>query len=195
MSYVHEGATDKAVAAQWDDYATSDPISDIEEGKATILAATGFEPNKLTVGNDVWRYLKNHPDIIDRLGMGGSARETRVVTREAVAAIFELDQVLVAKAVRNTAAEGDAVAMSMVHGKHALLSYSPASASTEEPSAGYTFGWTGLNPGAGAAGVPGLAISRYREDKKKADRIEGEMAWDNKVTGADLGYFFPSVVI
>ena len=188
-------ATDKAVASQWSDYANSDPISDIEEGKAAILAGTGFEPNKITVGNDVWRYLKNHPDIIDRLGMGGSSSETRVVTRQAVAAIFELEQVLVAKAVKATSAEGATVAMGMVHGKHALLSYSPPSPSVEVPSAGYTFAWTGLNPGAGVAGVPGLAVSRFREDLKKADKIEAEMAWDNKVTGSDLGYFFPSVVV
>jgi hypothetical protein len=186
-------ATDKTVASKWDDYANSDPISDIEEGKATILEATGFEPNKLVLGYHVWRYLKNHPDIIDRLGLGGSSRDTRVVTREAVAAIFEVDQVLVAKAVKNSAAEGNTVSMALTHGKHALLTYAPPSPSTEVPSAGYTFAWRGLN-GGGTAGVPGLTVSRFREDLKKADKVEAEMAWDNKITGTDLGYFFPSVV-
>lgn len=188
-------ATDKAVAAKWSDYANSDPISDIEEGKAAILTATGFEPNKLTVGYHVWRYLKNHPDIIDRLGMGGSSRDTRVVTREAVAAIFELEEIHVAKAVKATSAEGDAVVMDLTHGKHALLSYAPPTPSQDAPSAGYTFAWTGLNGAGNAAGVTGLTVSRYREDLKKADKIEAEMAWDNKVTGSDLGYFFPSVVV
>jgi hypothetical protein len=28
----------------------------------------------------------------------------------------------------------------------------------------------------------------------KADRVEAEMAFDNKVTGADLGYFWDSIV-
>ncbi len=185
--------TDKAVAAKWDDYATSDPIADIEEGKAVMLEATGFEPNSLTVGYQVWRYLKNHPDIIDRLGIGGSSRDTRVVTREAVAAIFEIEKVHVAKAVKATSAEGDAVVMALTHGKHALLSYAPPSPSTDVPSAGYTFAWTGLNGGS-VEGAVGLSVSRYREDTKKADKIEAEMAWDNKITGADLGYFFPDVV-
>lgn len=187
-------ATDKAVLSKWNDYANSDPISDIEEGKAAILEATGYEPNCLCLGYHVWRYLKNHPDIIDRLGLGGSARETRVVTREAVAAIFELDNVHVAKAVKNAAAEGAAVSMGLTHGKHALLCYSAPAPSRDVPSAGYTFGWTGLNGAGGIAGVPGLTVSRYRVDLKKADKIEAEMAWDNKVTGSDLGYFFPDVV-
>ena len=80
--------TDKVVASKWNDYANSDPISDIEEGKETVRISTGFVPNVLTLGAQVWRYLKNHPDIVDRLGMGGSAKETRVVTLDAVAAIF-----------------------------------------------------------------------------------------------------------
>lgn len=187
-------ATDKTVAAQWSDYATSDPISDVEEGKATILEATGFEPNKLVLGYHVWRYLKNHPDIIDRLGLGGSASEARVVTRQAVASIFEVDEVLVAKAVKNTAKEGQTASMSLTHGKHALLAYAPSAPSRDVPSAGYIFGWTGLNGAGNVPGVPGLTISRYREDLKKADKIEAEMAWDNKVTGSDLGYFFNAVV-
>jgi hypothetical protein len=31
-------------------------------------------------------------------------------------------------------------------------------------------------------------------DEKKADRIEGEISYDFKVIGSDLGYFFPSAV-
>jgi hypothetical protein len=187
-------ATDKAVANKWSDYALSDPISDIEEGKVAMLNATGFEPNTITVGANVWRYLKNHPDIIDRLGLGGSSRDTRVVTREAIAAIFEVDRVLVAKAIRATSAEGDTVATAQIMGDHALLSYAPETPSVEMPSAGYIFGWTGLNGAGNVPELPGLTISRYREDLKKADKIEAEMAWDNKLTGSDLGYFFPSVV-
>lgn len=186
--------TDKAVAAQWDDYANSDPISDIEEGKSVILESTGFEPNTLTVGYHVWRYLKNHPDIIDRLGIGGGGSTSpRIVTREAVAAIFEIDAIHVAKAVKATNAEGDALVLALTHGKHALLSYAPPAPSKDVPSAGYTFAWTGLNPGT-VEGALGLSVSRYREDLKKADKIEAEMAWDNKITGSDLGYFFPDVV-
>jgi len=183
-------ATDKAVDNKWNAYDASTPIDDIETGKATILASTGFEPNKLVVGYEVWRYLKNHPEIIDRLGMGGSARETRVVTREAVAAILELDEIHVARAVKNTAAEGASDAMSLVHGKNALLCYAPMSTTTEEPSAAYTFG---LGDGVDG-GVPGLVIKRKRDDIAECDLVEGQLAWDNKITGTDCGYFFTSVV-
>jgi hypothetical protein len=185
-------ATDAALVNQWSDYANSDPIADIEAGKEVVRLATGFEPNKAVFAAEVWSKLKNHPDIIDRLGIGGSARETRVVTREAVAAIFELDAVYVAKAVKATNQEGATAAYASVSGKHALLVYAPDVASLDEPTAGAVFGYDA--DGGAQDGVPGLNIRRKRDDLADADIIEGELAWDNKITGSDLGYFIPSAV-
>ena len=67
-------ATDKAGGANggggdftyWSDYTNSDPINDIEAGKETILSNTGFLPNTLTMGYQVFRKLKYHPDLVDR---------------------------------------------------------------------------------------------------------------------------------
>ena len=40
----------------------------------------------------------------------------------------------------------------------------------------------------------GLSISRYREQGKRTEYIEGETTFDQKVVGADLGYFFSGTV-
>jgi hypothetical protein len=58
------------------------------------------------------------------------------------------------------------------------------------PSAGYTFTWNGLL----GSSAFGSRISRFRINEKRVDRIEGEMAFDFKVVGADLGYFFSGAV-
>ena len=39
----------------WDDYTNSDPIDDVELGKETMLQNTGFEPNTLVLGYQVFR--------------------------------------------------------------------------------------------------------------------------------------------
>jgi len=52
---------------KWSNYAGSDPIEDVEAGKATILNSTGFLPNTLVLGYDAFRQLRNHPDIVDRI--------------------------------------------------------------------------------------------------------------------------------
>lgn len=171
---------------QWSDFTNSDPMEDIEGGKELILSTTGFEANTLVLGYQVFRKLKNHPDIVDRIKYTTS----NVVTADMLARMFEVDRVLVAKSVKATNKEGASGAYSFVHGKSAMLCYSAPSPGLLQPSAGYTFAWNGVSSGIGAA----IGTSRLRMDSLKADRIESEAAWDHKVVGADLGVFFGSAV-
>ncbi len=179
-------ATDVTPANLWSNYATSDPITDIETGKETILAQTGFLPNTLVVGYQVFRQLKHHPDIIDRFKYTSSQN----ITAEILARLFEVDRVIVAKATNNTAAENETVTFAFTHGKHALLCYSNPNPGLLAPSAGYIFAWRGVSGGLGTD----IGISKMRMDLKKADRVEGELAFDDKVVASDLGYFFNATV-
>lgn len=181
-------ATDLTPGNLWSDYANSDPISNVRTGIRTILANTGFKPNKLTLGYDVFTKLQDHPDIVDRLKYTGGA--TRAVTREQLAALFDIDEVLVCESIKATNIEGETAAYSFVQGKHALLSYAPSSPSLMTPSAGYIFSWRGVSGGLGKD----VAIDKFYIKERKSDRIEGEMALDPKVVATDLGYMFVSVV-
>lgn len=180
--------TDITPGNLWDDYATSDPIDDVEEGKETILADTGYEPNTLVFGYQVWRQLKWHPDIRDVIKYTTS----EITTAELLARLFEVDRVIVAKAIKATAVEGNATqTYAFTHGKHALLCYVNPTPSLMAPSAGYTFTWNGVSDGIGA----NVGISREEIPLTRgAIRVEGQMAWDNKVVSTQLGYFFESVV-
>jgi hypothetical protein len=100
-----------------------------------------------------------------------------------------IDRVLVAKSIRNTAGEGQTASYSFNHGRHALLCYVNSTPSMLAPSAGYNFLWTGVS-GLGTD----ITISRFYMDKLKADRIEAEAAYDYRITGSDLGYFFNAAV-
>jgi hypothetical protein len=182
-------ANDTTPTNTWDDYASSDPIDDIELGKETILKNTGFMPNKLVLGYEVFRKLKHHPDIIDRIKYTTNAA-TNMVTAQLLAALFEVDEVLVARAIKNSSNEGQTASYAFTHGKNALLAYAPARPGLLEPAAGYTFGWRGISDGLGTT----VGISRFRMPELRADRIEGQMAWDNKVVATNLGYFFDGAV-
>lgn len=171
---------------QWSNYTGSDPIEDVEAAKAHILSTTGFEPNTLVLGYDVFRKLKNHPDIVDRVKYTSSEN----ITADMLARMFEVGNVYVARSVKATNNEGETAAYSFVHGKAAWLGYVNPTPSLLQPSAGYTFMWTGVSGGLGA----NVAISRFRMDMLKADRIEAEAAWDNKVVATDLGAFFATAV-
>jgi len=181
--------TDKTPTALWSDYATSDPIGDVEVGKETVCQNTGFMPNRLVLGYQVYKILKHHPDVIDRIKYAGSPGQPATVTTQALAALFEVERVVVASAVKATNVEGETAAYDFIHGKHALLCYSAPAPSKVSPSAGYTFMWTGVGDGSGT-----IAIASIEAPLIKAMRYEIEMAWDNVVTGSDLGYFFNGAV-
>ena len=175
-------------ANQWSDETGSNPIEDIETGKETILKNTGFMPNTLVIGYQVFRKLKNHPDIVDRMKYTSSAN----ITVEILARMLEVERLLVARAIKNTANEGATATMDFTHGKSALLMYVNPSPGLLEPSAGYTFSWNQPRDNSGAASP--VVLSRWYNDDRKAWRVEGEASWDNKIVATDLGYFIASAV-
>jgi len=171
---------------QWNDYTNSDPIEDIEAGKASILSTTGFEANTLVLGYDVFRQLKNHPDLVDRIKYTSS----QTITADMLARMFDIERVLVSKSVKATNNEGATGAYSFTTGKTALLCHVADAPGLLTPSAGYTFQWTGVSGGLGAT----IGTSSFRLESLKATRIESELAFDNKVVASDLGYFWTSIV-
>jgi hypothetical protein len=178
--------TDTTPTNLWSDYVNSDPVEDIEAAKETILQSTGMMANTLVLGYKTFRKLKRHPDIREQIKYTTAEN----VTAQLLARIFEVDRILVARAIKATNIENETAAYSFTHGSHALLCYVNPSPGEMQPSAGYTFNWTGVG---GAIGG-GVAIDSFDIRKTKTTRYEGEMAFDNKVTGSDLGVFFPSVV-
>ena len=171
---------------QWSDLANSDPIQDIETGKAKILSTTGFEANKLVLGYETYKTLRNHPDIIDRVKYTGN----QVPDTAYLAQLFGVDEVLVAKAVKNTANEGQTGSFSFSFGKSALLVHSAPAPSVLTPSAGYCFQWRGVSEGLGLT----VGTKQYRLEQNAATYIESQIAFANKIVAPDLGVYFASAV-
>jgi hypothetical protein len=171
---------------QWNNYTVSDPINDIEAAKQSILSQTGYEANTLVLGYDVFRVLKHHPDLVDRIKYTSS----QTITEDMLARMFDIERVLVSKAIKATNAEGAAEAYSFATSKTAMLAHVAPSPGLLTPSAGYTFQWTGVSGGLGLT----IGTSSFRLDELRATRIEAELAFDNKVVGSDLGYFWKDAV-
>ncbi len=161
--------------------AASTPIEDIHRQQSRVEAASGFLPNKLVLNRQVWFDLKNHPDIVDRIKH--TSRDA--VTTDLVARLCNLDEVLVAAAVQNTAAEGLANSGAYIGGDDALLVYAPPSPSLMTPSGGYTFVWTGL-----IGSNNGQVIERWRDDEHVSDMVRIRAAWAQKRISSNLGVFF-----
>jgi hypothetical protein len=174
---------------QWDQSAST-PVEDIEAQRTAILGLTGFEPNVLLVGRHVFKALKNHPDILDRIKYGGTSANPAIVTPAMLAEVFGVEKFLIANAIKDTSLEGATAAPGFIFGKAALLCYAPASPGLLTPTAGYIFAWTGLE----GANAFGTRINTFRADLIKSDRVEAEAAYDMVKIAADLGKFFTAAV-
>lgn len=174
----------------WDDSA-SDPVANIKTGKRTVKTNTGRVPNKLVLGYKTFDDLMEHPDIIDRIKYGQTPGAPAVASEQALAQIFGLDEVIVCRAVQNTAAEDATASLSFIAGsRNALLVHVPSAPGLLTPSAGYTFTWAG-GPGANNMG---MAFRTYRDDVNESDIVEGEVWYDQKLVASDLGYAFINAV-
>ncbi len=173
----------------WDVPATSNPITDIRVQIRAVHKKTGFLPNKMVMGPEVWDTLQDHPDIVERIQFGQPGRPS-LVSKQLLAQLFGLDEVLIANAIEDTNDEGAAEALDFVYGKDLLLVYAAPRPSMLHPSGGYTFAWTG----AFGANAAGMRMKRFRMEHLSADRVEGDSAYDHKLVAPECGAFFSSVI-
>lgn len=181
-------AGDTGYSAAWSS-AASTPIEDVDVQNDAIESRTGLRGNVLVMGRPAWSKLRNHPDVIDRVRGGSSNASPAMITRQQVAALMELDEIVVASAVYNSAQEGEAANVGWIMGNHALLVHRSPNPGLFTPSGGYIFRWTGLPGQAGG----GQTISTYREDDRKSDRHEIEAAFSCEVVAPLAGAFFQNV--
>lgn len=190
--------TDVTITNKWDTKAGSDPLADVDTGVETLLLNGGRPEGamlKLLCGWQVWKALKNHPVIVDRVKAGGSPGSPAKVTRQAVAQLMDIDELVVADSVQATNPVGAAETYGFVFGKHALLAYVGRNGEGDfMASAGRLFAWRGVNGGT----VNGDSVAIEVFDASLAHlhkvRYEAKMSVDFKVTGAKLGYFMNAAV-
>ena len=174
--------------------ANSTPLENIEEEIWAIKKVTARFPNRLILGSSVWKALKNHAEIQDRI----KYTQRGVVTTEIIASLIAPPgvtnfEVLVAASVINNGVEGAADSFAfLAPAKDALLMYAEPNPGIMVPSAGYTFTWVGLL----GAGAFGSRMSSIPMDwlGQGTVRIEGELAFAATVVGADLGAYFLNAV-
>lgn len=173
---------------KWSD-AASTPIEDVRRGCTYVQERTGFRPNKILLARKVYDALIDHPDVIARLDRGQTTGPAQA-NSASLAALFEVDEVVVMETVMNTAVQGNPANSVFIAGNHALLVYSAPNPGLLVPSAGYTFSWTGR---AGNTRM-GFRIKRIRMEHLEATRVEAQQAYDQKLVGVDLGYFFNGII-
>jgi hypothetical protein len=164
-------------AAQWSDSAsvTSSPSAVAALARASMRGKTGFLPNQLTIGYAVKEALRKHPEVLD-FTEGGRP------TDQDLADFFEVERVIVAEAIYNTAKAGQTAVTGDVWGKDALFSHTTQNISIDEPSFAYQFVNRPLQP------------FRYRDEKVTCDIVRISEIRGLKIVAPELGYLVKAAV-
>lgn len=168
--------------AQWNDYTNSDPFADVETARTTIYSNSGVNPNTLILGRQVYDKLKHHPKVLARIqyvSMG-------VITPEILASVFEVDKVIIAGAMKNTATEGQADSMSYIWGKNAVLAYIAPRVGIKIMTLGITYAWKSRK------------VERLRgsneEDRKGTYVRVGDHYYEQRLVSVAAGYLIKNTV-
>lgn len=168
------------VGSGWNAYASSDPLGDIETALDNVQDTTGQRPNRVVMGLDAWRSLKRNDairNLINGVDNGGG-----YPTAPQIAALLEVDQLLVGAAFRNTAEEGLNETLSKIWGDNVTAYYAPSAPSRDKPSFMYSFRWA-------PPGLPNMQVERHPFDtKRKSEEVEVGYYQDEKVTGAEYAF-------
>jgi len=185
-TYPSANRTTLSGTSQWSDFTNSDPVQAI----LTALDVPVMRPNVLWMGQATWTKFRSHPKVTAAIfAMGGNATGGgSVVSREAVAALFELDEVVVGKSFLNSAKPGQTASLARTWGKHAGLIY--RSPNLVSPINNITFGFTaqwgdqvaGTIAEAPNVGLRGGKIVRVGESVKEV------------VAANDVAYFWQNAV-
>lgn len=166
--------------AQWSDTANSDPVAKIGDSIDKPL----IRPNTLVLGRAVWTALRRHPKIVQ--AVNNTQQGAGIASRQQVADLFELSQVLVGESFVNSARKGQAATFARVWGKSASLLYvDPNAATIDQPTFGFTAQWGSRIAGSMSdpkKGLRGSECLRVGESVKEV------------VSANDLGYYIATAI-
>ena len=128
---------------EWNDITNGDIMGDVNTARQAVRDNTsGQEANFCLMDAAVWDAVKLHPQIIDRVKAGGNNQEPAQPFQKAVAMLFEVDEIIVTSAYKNTAIEGQTASTSAVWGDDVYFWWQAASSSLEDASFAYSITWS-----------------------------------------------------
>jgi len=119
--------------SQWSDWTNSNPANAI----LSAMDAMVMRPNTIVMGRAVYTQLMQHPKIVQAINK--TSQGAGIVNRQAIASLFEVQNIYVGEGWVNAAKKGQAASYARAWGKHcALLNINTAA----DASRGGTFGFT-----------------------------------------------------
>jgi len=167
--------------APWDT-AGSDIVGQIDAAKEKIRVGTGMKPNALILSHTQWRNVVYKNTYIKGL-MTGLGIPTPDVIMNIVKELLQLDKIIVAGAVKNSAKEGQTASMADVWSDdYAMVARVANTNSPEENCVARTIQWSAMGSGTD------MSTNIYKEPQTKSQVVQGDVYLDELVVDAPLGH-------
>ncbi|MDD3494183.1 MAG: hypothetical protein PHZ19_11885 [Candidatus Thermoplasmatota archaeon] len=166
-----------ATSTPWD-AAGANIIGDIKAAFDAVRGTGAKRPNTLLVSPDVWEVIAEDASILDRIRYTQRA----VLTKDLLAALLEIDRVLIGNTIVNTAPAGAEPVFANVWPEGVLAAYVAPTPGLMMPTAGYTFE------------AQPMRTRRYWDEDRKSWLVETYEISAFKVVGAGLGCFLHNIL-
>jgi hypothetical protein len=166
------------------------PIDDVEAAVRKVYDGTGLWPNTLIINRKVFRNLRNCVQILDRISAqgAGSPIKAKDVTTEMLARVFDLDQVLVAGASKNSANEGQTATPTQIwDSEYAMVCRTATTNNIKEPCLGRSFHWSQ------DGSQIGCAMETYMDEKVRGEVVRARHDVHEKVIVPAFGHLISNV--
>ena len=165
-----------AVTVGWK-AAGADPVADIRAAKLKLRDRIGMVTGiVLTMEHEVYEFLKDNDTIIERLKYAGYRDPERSnITTNALEDIFEVDEIIVSTAMKNTATDPNPVTFEKAWNiDNALVSVRNTGRNLRDPQFMRTFHW-----GADGSQIGGV-IESYGDSSRRSDIVRVRMETQEK---------------
>ena len=180
------------VTNEWDSNHTTTavPITDVEAAVNKVYDGSGLWPNALIINRKVFRNLRNLDQIIDRIESAGAGNPSKPsdITEQMLAAVFDLDYVIVAGTSKNGAKEGQAATPTQIwSSEYAMVCRIATGNDMREACIGRTFHWS--NDGSSIGGT----VESYRDEVIRGNVIRVRHDVDEVVLYPQAGHLLSNV--
>lgn len=172
---------------RWD-LDTSTPIQNVQTLLDAVQDQSGAPANRLLVNRAVFKALKSHADILDRIKYGGTNTSPANVTAQMLAELFGVERVIVGSAVYNSAKQGQNRSLAQAWGNSVVAFHYPAAIANGVATMGAQFSWRE------DTGGQDLVVEEYRDDTRRGDVVRCRQYRDEVVVGSLFAARYTTVV-
>lgn len=179
------------VGTAWTNHANATPVANVNGARNKVWEGTGLWPNALILTRHAFNELRQCEEIIDLIASqgAGSATKARDITTAQLAAVFDLDHILVAGGAQNTADKGQSRSIASIWSNTmAMVARIAETNDIQEPCLGRTFHW-----GEDGSTI-GATMESYESPDVRGEVIRARHQKDDVILYKEAGHLLTGVM-